>query len=60
MNSRDVRREFRQLWRDICKRDPRWTTDKPAERTEFADFVDHLARQGRISARVAQNVTLEG
>jgi hypothetical protein len=59
MTGRDVRREFNRLWRDICRRDPRWLKDEPARRTEFSVFVDDLARSGRISERVAQNVTLD-
>ena len=60
MNSRQVRRLFKSMWREWCAQRPQLATDKPAMRESFANFVDTLARDGRISERVAQQVTLEG
>lgn len=60
MTQREVRREFKAWWRDACKWQPTLETDKPAKRECFSNFIDSLAREGRISDRVAQNVTLEG
>ena len=62
MNSTDVRNAFWNTFNVEGK--PRKFYGKthnelPADvRMAFADFVDHLARLGEISERVAQNVTL--
>jgi hypothetical protein len=58
MNSRQVRRQFRAMWRDACASRPALATDKPAMREAFANYVDMLHRDGRISERVACHVTL--
>jgi hypothetical protein len=60
LTSREVRREFNRLWRDICRQEPRWTKDKPAKRFEFSTFIDDLHREGRISDAVVQRVTMDG
>lgn len=58
MNARQIRAEFRRMWNEHCNRVPADKTDKPAMRTAFCDFVDYLARNGHISERVANRVTL--
>lgn len=59
MNSRQVRSAFNQWWRERCQQVPSYKTDKPAKRQAFSCFVDELHRDGRISDRVADGVTLE-
>jgi hypothetical protein len=58
MNSRQIRREFRKFWAMRCTDDPAYKTDKPAMRQAFSVFVDDLAKDGRITERVAFNATL--
>ena len=60
LNSREVRRAFREDWRETTAANPELRTDKPAKRFAFSCFVDSLERSGRISEGVAQRVTLEG
>ncbi len=60
MTSRDVRRAFKTMWREWCEDHPEHASDKPMMRMEFAMFIDELHREGRISDKVVQRVTLEG
>jgi hypothetical protein len=59
MNSRQVRSAFRQWWAERCRQVPAYKTDKPAKRQAFSVFVDDLHRDGRVSDRVADNVTID-
>lgn len=59
LTSHEVRRQFRLFWRDRCLLVPAYRNDLPAQRQAFSYFVDELARDGRISERVASNVTME-
>jgi hypothetical protein len=59
LTSREVRREFKRAWEQRCREVPAYRTDKPAMRQAFSVFVYDLHRDGRISDRVAANVTLE-
>ena len=59
MTSREVRASFKRWWRERCAYVPAYRNDKPAMRQAFCNHVDDLARDGRISERVAFNVTLD-
>ena len=58
MTSRDVRRAFVRYWTDRCKFVPAYRDDLPAKRMAFSCFIDDLERDGRITEKVAQNVTM--
>ena len=58
MNSRQVRSAFNAYWRRRCQQVRGFVTDKPAKRQAFSCFVDDLQRDGRISDRVADSVTM--
>ena len=59
LTSRQVRAEFRRWWATRCEQVPAYRVDKPAKRQAFSCFVDDLHRDGRISDRVADTVTME-
>lgn len=59
MTSRQVRAAFRAWWNARCADVPAYKTDLPAKRQAFSVFVDDLHRDGRISDRVADSVTME-
>ena len=58
MTSRNVLRVFRMIWHAHVVQRPQDANDKPMRREMFSNLVDALARGGRISERVAFNVTL--
>lgn len=59
MTANQVRRLFRSHWAYVVTANPRLDTDRPAKREAFANYVDALHRDGQISTRVADAVTLE-
>lgn len=57
--SRQVRSLFKTWWAERCAYVPAYKNDLPAKRQAFSVFVDDLHRDGKISDRVANNVTME-
>lgn len=60
LTSREVQRAFKMQWKERCDYVPAYRNDLPAKREAFSCFVDDLARENRISERVAENVTMPG
>ena len=54
----EVNEAFADHWEDACNEKPSLRNDKPAKRFAFAMFLDQLCDEGRISAELADDVTL--
>ncbi len=46
-------RDFREMWDDLLRREPRWRGDTIAKREEWNNYVDALQKDGRITQRQA-------
>lgn len=54
----EVNEAFAESWETACNEDKSLRNDKPAKRQFFSMFVDQLCKDARISAELANDVTL--
>lgn len=45
--------DFREMWADLLRREPRWRGDTVAKREDWNNYVDALQKDGRITQRQA-------
>ena len=47
----EVLKDFREMWAEIVRQDPRWRGDSVAKREEFNNYIDALHKDALITNR---------
>lgn len=59
MNQEQVRTMFREMWDEAVQRKPSLATDKPAKAEAFGQLIDGLCKDGKITQKQYERMTME-